>query len=165
MTDDLRTLDPPESLHGWELDTSQPHRLVWRSESDYGIKVELPDASVRGLLPPLQISTDDGQPSLQEAKSIHPGTGDAQEAVDIAVSWLENHPLDVNDVVRDLPGLGDRTIEYLALRHGVTHLYQVRREYNRGVLKEIVQERFHDDLEDQLEPAEVSLDDVSDVSE
>lgn len=150
MTEDLRTLNPPESINGWELDTSKPHRLVWRSQSDYGIKVELPVASVRGLLPPVQITTEDGQPSLQEPKSLHPGTGDAEEAVNLAVSWLEKHPLDVDDKVRELPGLGDRTVDYLALRHDVTTLDGVKREYKHGNLTEIVQEQFHDELERRL---------------
>lgn len=150
MTEDLRTLNPPESVNGWKLDTSKPHRLIWRSQSDYGIKVELPTASVMGLLPPARITTGDGQPSLQEAKALHPGTGDAEEAVDLAVSWLEKHPLDVDDAVRDLPGVGDRTVDYLALRHDVTSLRGVKSEYRYGDLKEIVQERFHEDLENHL---------------
>lgn len=150
MTDDLRTLDPPASLNGWQLDTSKPHRLVWRSPSEYGIKVELPTASVTGLLPPRQIATEDGQPSLQEPKALHPGTGDAEEALDIAVSWLENHSIDVDDEVRELPGLGDRTVDYLALGRDVTTVSGVSREYEHGDLKEIVQERFHDDLEARL---------------
>lgn len=147
MTEDLRALNPPESVNGWKLDTAKPHRLVWRSQSDYGIKVELPKASVAGLLPPVKLSTGDGQPSLQEPKSLHPGTGDAKEAFDIAVSWLEKHPIDVEDAVRDLPGVGDRTVDYLALRHDITSLHGVKREYKHGILQEVVQERFHDDLE------------------
>ena len=78
------------------------------------------------------------------------GAGDAQEAIEIAVSWLENHPIEVDNAVRDLPGIGDRTADYLALRHEATTLRDVEQEYRHGQLKEIVQERFYDDLEAQF---------------
>lgn len=147
---DLTKIDVPNERNGWTLTTVEPPRLIWTSPSEYGIKVELPQASVTGLLPPLQINTDNGQPSLREHKTLHPGTGDAQEAIDIAVSWLENHPIEVDNAVRDLPGIGDRTADYLALRHGATTFSDVEQEYRHGQLKEIVQERFYDDLEAQF---------------
>lgn len=150
MIDDITTLNPPEVSNGWTLTTAKPYCLIWTSPSDYGIKVELPEASVTALLPPIQIDTSSGQPSLQEHKTLHPGTADAEEAIDIAVSWLKKHSVEVEDVVRDLPGVGDRTADYLALRHDATTLRTVRSVFGNDELQAIVQERFHDDLRAQL---------------
>lgn len=150
MSEDLTEFDLPEQSNNWELTTAKPHRLIWTSPSDYAIKVELPKASVTGILPPTQIEADSGQPSLQEQGELHPGTGDAQEAINIAVSWLDENPIEIEDTVRDLPGIGDRVADYLALRHDVVTLRTVKREYKHGKLKSIVQDRFHDDLENQI---------------
>lgn len=150
MSQSLLEFDAPEEMNGWQLQTAEPHRLIWASPSDYGVKVTLPKGAVSGLLPPRQIDGESGQPSLAVQKTIHPGTGDAQEAIDIAVSLLESHPIEVEDGVRDLPGVGDRTADYLALRHGVTTRSEVRQQLNRGDLGVIVQERFHEDLEQEL---------------
>lgn len=151
MTEGLLECDPPEELNGWELHTAEPSELIWASPSDYGIKVTLPKGTVSGLLPPDTIDTDSGQPSLVERITIHPGTGDAQEALDKAIPMLENHPVEVDEGIRDLPGVGDRTADYLAIRHGATTRPEVRREFRSGELREIVQERFHEDLERELE--------------
>ena len=150
MPSGLLECDPPEKINGWKLHTAEPHQLIWASPSDYGIKVTLPKGTVSGLLPPLEINDEQGQPSLVERQIIHPGTGDAQEAIDIAVSLLENHPVEVDDGIRELPGIGDRTADYLALRHQATSREDLRREFEYGELPVVVQERFHEELEREL---------------
>ncbi len=106
---------------------------------------------VTGLVPPKSIDTGDGQPSLGEVYIIHPGTGVVEESLDIATSLLENHPVEVDESIQELPGVGDRTAEYLRLAKNVSTVRDVKREFKHGELKHIVQERFHDELEERLE--------------
>lgn len=150
MTAESWNTDIPDHFRGWDLSILDSVRIIWKSPSDFAVKIELPKSNVTGILPPVSIESDSGQPSLQVITSIHPGTGDQEEAIQIATNFLELNPIAVNSAVRDLPGIGDRVADYLALNHKVKTVSDVKFEYRHGELKQIVQKQYHEELENEL---------------
>lgn len=158
MSSSLEDVPIEDSIGGWSLHTRTEERVIWTTQSKYAVKIQSPQYTIRARLPPVSVDTSSGQPSLVQQQVLHPGTGDAAEAVEMAEKALRENPFNVPGEIRDLPGVGDRTAEFICHHFEVGDLSGVRRLWRQEKLQLLVQERFHEDLEEALEPPDVEVD-------
>ncbi len=119
-TGPLADLTPGDSFTGWELVESSSNRIRWVSAGRFNLTISpTPDGSTTVSCN----APDAGRTAwYRKGYSIEAGPEDEltpADALTQAHEWLENHQLEYEDDLAQLPHIGAATKDYLALEYGI----------------------------------------------
>ncbi|ELY35363.1 hypothetical protein [Natronorubrum tibetense] len=120
-TGPLADLTPGDSFTGWELVESSSNRIRWVSAGRFNLTISpAPDETTTVSCN----APDAGRTAwYRKGYSIEAGPEDEltpADALTQAHEWLENHQLEYEDDLAQLPHIGAATKDYLALEYGIT---------------------------------------------